>query len=80
VRDGESGFLVEPRNTEALASAVVWLADRPNLWERMGRAGRTHVEKCFNSEILNDQLISIYRSTKRRSESPFRRESLITNR
>jgi colanic acid/amylovoran biosynthesis glycosyltransferase len=62
VRGGESGLLVAPRNSEALASAVLWLADHPESWGRMGRAGRAHVETSFNHERLNDQLIDIYRS------------------
>jgi len=62
MRDGESGFLVAPRNPEALASSILWLADHPEAWGRMGRAGRAHVEARFNLETLNEQLVDIYHS------------------
>jgi colanic acid/amylovoran/stewartan biosynthesis glycosyltransferase WcaL/AmsK/CpsK len=65
VLDGESGFLVPPRNPEALASAMLWLADHPEAWGRMGRAGRAHVDASFNLERLNDRLVDIYRAAAR---------------
>jgi colanic acid/amylovoran biosynthesis glycosyltransferase len=61
IRDGESGLLVQPRNPEALASAILRLADHPEAWGRMGRAGRMNVEERFNLERLNDQLVDLYR-------------------
>ena len=65
VRDGKSGFLVEPRNPEALASSILWLAHHPEAWGRMGRAGRAHVEAHFNLERLTDQLVEFYRLVRR---------------
>jgi colanic acid/amylovoran biosynthesis glycosyltransferase len=59
--DGESGLLVPPRNSGALASAMLWLIDHPEAWGPMGRAGRVHVEKHFNLEKCHDQLVDIYR-------------------
>jgi colanic acid/amylovoran biosynthesis glycosyltransferase len=61
MRDGESGLLVPPRNSGALASAMLWLIDHPEAWGPMGRAGRVHVEKHFNLERCHDQLVDIYR-------------------
>jgi colanic acid/amylovoran biosynthesis glycosyltransferase len=62
IRADESGLLVPPRNPEALASAIGWLADHPESWSRMGHAGRTHVEDHYNLERLNGRLLDIYRT------------------
>lgn len=60
--DGQSGLLVSQRNPEALASAILWLCDHPEIWSPMGRVGRTFVEERFNLEKLHDQLVSLYKS------------------
>ena len=62
--EGESGLLVMSRNPEALAYAILCLADHPEKWGRMGRAGRAHVEKHFNLEKLNDELVELYCQAK----------------
>ncbi len=64
IRDGESGLLVPSRNPEALAYAILCLADHPEKWGRMGQAGRAHVEKGFNLEKLNDRLVELYCQAK----------------
>ncbi len=66
VRDGKSALLVSPGNPEAVASSILWLADHPEAWGPMGRAGRAHVEASFDLEKLNDQLVDIYRSVSDR--------------
>jgi colanic acid/amylovoran biosynthesis glycosyltransferase len=60
VRDGESGFLVPERDIEALFERTSHLIDHPDLWEVLGRAGRLHVEKHFDINVLNDRLIDLY--------------------
>jgi glycosyltransferase involved in cell wall biosynthesis len=47
VVDGETGFLVPPRDPDALAQAVRRLLDDPDLRARMGRAGRARVLARF---------------------------------
>ena len=37
VRDGANGFLVDPGDVEALAGAILKIANQPQLRERMGR-------------------------------------------
>ncbi|MCH8046426.1 MAG: glycosyltransferase [Planctomycetes bacterium] len=43
VRDGETGYLVEPDDAGALATRLVELLRAPETASRMGRAGRQHV-------------------------------------
>ncbi len=48
IADGETGLLVEPEDSRALADAMVRLLDDAQLAERMGTAGRNAVLKKFN--------------------------------
>ncbi len=45
VKDGETGFLVEPRQPEALASAIMKLLQNRRLAQTMGEKGRKRVEQ-----------------------------------
>jgi glycosyltransferase involved in cell wall biosynthesis len=47
VVDGETGFLVPPRDPKALADAIVRLINDPELRKRFGQAGRERIEKHF---------------------------------
>jgi len=49
VRDGEEGFLVDPRDPTRIARALLRLADEPEVRARMGRAGRERVERYFSA-------------------------------
>ena len=48
IRDGETGFLVPPRNPAFLAAALEKLAREPGLRERLGEAGRGEVLEKFS--------------------------------
>jgi glycosyltransferase involved in cell wall biosynthesis len=52
VRDGETGLLVPPHDPDALARALTWLCERPDVRERMGRAGRARVEREFTWDVV----------------------------
>ena len=52
VRDGITGFLVEPGDVEGLAQKVQRLIDDPEKRRRMGNAGRLHVEREFTSKTV----------------------------
>lgn len=45
VREGETGFLVEPGNLGQLAERMTILGNQPELARAMGRAGREYVER-----------------------------------
>ena len=47
VTDGRTGVLVPPGDAEALAGALEFLLDQPNMRERLGRAARARVEADF---------------------------------
>ncbi len=59
VKDGENGYLVPPRDPEALAEAIIKMSDS-KVRQQMGKASRKHTEKHFGEDIINQQTIAIY--------------------
>ena len=62
VSHGINGFLVQPRDSHALAEALMNLILDSSLRERMGRLGRERAEKEFSSEIIIGQTLRVYES------------------
>jgi D-inositol-3-phosphate glycosyltransferase len=50
VADGETGYLVPPRDPEALAERVLRLLSDPALQFRLGRAARHRIEERYTWE------------------------------
>lgn len=62
VLDGITGFLVPPRNPEALAEAVLRMMDLPEEKRReMGKAARKHVEDNFSLDRIVDMWEALYK-------------------
>lgn len=67
VIDGETGYVVNPYNVDALADRLTRLLTDHDLRERMGRAGRARVEAQFSLEHQVEQMLPIYeRALKKR--------------
>lgn len=62
VKDGINGILVPPRDPQALAQAILKLAQDKELRKNMGTAGRKMVENEFSSERVNRETIMLYQS------------------
>ncbi|WP_414541504.1 glycosyltransferase [Nostoc sp. CCY0012] len=60
VKDGVSGFLVPERDTDAIAEKLSYLIEHPEIWAKMGKAGRAYVETHYDLHKLNDRLVEIY--------------------
>ena len=45
VKSGENGLLAPPKDSEALAEAIIYLLENEDIRERMGRNGRERVER-----------------------------------
>jgi colanic acid/amylovoran biosynthesis glycosyltransferase len=58
--DGETGFVVEAKNTKAFAEKIQLLMENPDLKTRMGKKGREFVLKNYDSKVLGDQLERLY--------------------
>lgn len=57
----ETGILVPPDDSDALAQAIEELSYDPIRCHRMGAAGRTRVQECFNWERSAETAIQFYR-------------------
>ncbi|MBS3976909.1 MAG: glycosyltransferase family 4 protein [Syntrophomonadaceae bacterium] len=60
IKHGETGYLVQPRNTESLANSVIELLLNNRKNEEMGRKARRLVEENFCIQKSIDQLQQIY--------------------
>jgi len=56
VRHGDTGFLIEPYDTEEFAESLHMLVSNTGLAERMGRAGNLHSMESFSYEVHNKML------------------------
>jgi glycosyltransferase involved in cell wall biosynthesis len=62
ISDGETGFLVPPRDPAALAARLRMLLAWPELQEQMGRAARVRVERLFTWPITAERTSALYQS------------------
>jgi len=60
-RDGEDGFLVPPRDSEALQQKLLALYEDPQMREEMGRSARRRIE-AFTWDAHRRKLLDIYES------------------
>jgi glycosyltransferase involved in cell wall biosynthesis len=61
---GETGFLVDRGDADALSSAIATLLANPALRARMGAAGRERVKQLFTWERCVDRLNRLYELTR----------------
>jgi glycosyltransferase involved in cell wall biosynthesis len=72
VVDGVTGYLVPPRDPEALAERLAFLQANPVLAQALGRAGVRRVRSLFTWERVADELARVYESVRQGAtvESP----------
>ena len=61
VVDGVTGFLIPKEDAPALADRITALLKNPDLAQRMGQAGRQHVEAHFTRHRMGDEVAALYR-------------------
>ena len=60
IRDGVSGYLAPPQDTETLARRVVeLLASEPDRL-RMGQEGRTFAKENYSADLMVDRINAVY--------------------
>ncbi len=60
VVDDETGFLVPPSDSDALADALARLAGDAFLRKRLGAAGKERVEELFSLRVMTDKIEALY--------------------
>ena len=56
----KTGFLVPPRDYRALADAIDFLIENPELREKLGKAARKRIVEIFNWENATRELVKCY--------------------
>ncbi|WP_422104556.1 glycosyltransferase family 4 protein [Winogradskyella sp.] len=59
VKEGVNGFLIEPRNLEALVKPMEYFITNPKKVREMGLNSRKYAEERFDVNIINQDLITI---------------------
>ncbi|MCM8831633.1 MAG: glycosyltransferase family 4 protein [Candidatus Omnitrophica bacterium] len=60
VIEGETGILVKKHNPKALADAIIYLIENPDIREKMGRAGRKRYEECYTLDKNIEGMIRVF--------------------
>ncbi|MBI5957328.1 MAG: glycosyltransferase family 4 protein, partial [Chloroflexi bacterium] len=60
VIDGETGFVVNPYNTEALADRLTRLLTDEPLRRRLSEAGKNHIRQCFTLTHQVEATLAVY--------------------
>ncbi len=64
VQEGQTGFLVEPRDAAALADRIMKLAEDASLRSRLGRHGRSRVKANFSMQRMIENYSRLYAGTR----------------
>jgi glycosyltransferase involved in cell wall biosynthesis len=73
--DGETGFLVEPRDHQTMADRIVTLLRDERLRLRMGAAGQARARARFTIEKMVQETVDVYAAV---STMPNRSRSAFT--
>jgi colanic acid/amylovoran biosynthesis glycosyltransferase len=61
VLNGKSGLLTNEKDVADLTEKINYLLERPDLWPKLGREGRKHIEKNYNIITQVEKLECIYK-------------------
>ena len=60
VKHARNGYLIPPRDSEALVNAILMLIKDDKLRRQMGRQSRIHAESMFGEEMIHKETIKLY--------------------
>jgi glycosyltransferase involved in cell wall biosynthesis len=62
VLDGETGYVIPPRDVAAFVSAALELINHPTKRQTLGEAGARRVQQHFSLQIMATKVTDVYRS------------------
>ena len=65
IEHGQTGLLVDPRDSEGLARAIQVMLEQPELAAEMGRAGSAIVQERFTVDRMVDRTVAVFESALR---------------
>ncbi|RDV84490.1 glycosyltransferase [Ammonifex thiophilus] len=68
VREGETGLLVPPADSQALAQAILWMLEHQEEARRMASRGKEMVARDFSSTRMAQNTLEVYRTVLLRKE------------
>ena len=69
IEEGKTGLLIDPARPHEIAGAILRLLKDDDLAERLGRAGRRHIEENFSLETILKQNETFYEDCLRRFDA-----------
>lgn len=60
IKDGETGFLVEDRNSDQIVEKICYLINNPELYEKMSQAAIAH-SKTYDLKYTTQQYLDLYK-------------------
>jgi glycosyltransferase involved in cell wall biosynthesis len=60
VLHGETGLLVNPRNTKNLSRGLSYLVENPQIRKSLGQAAKKRVQSTFSAEVWKERIQNIY--------------------
>jgi glycosyltransferase involved in cell wall biosynthesis len=63
VKEGQTGFLIEPKDSADLSEKIKLLVEDLVLRERFGAAARVHAENCFDAQKNSNRVIQLLLET-----------------
>jgi glycosyltransferase involved in cell wall biosynthesis len=68
--DGQTGYVVPPRDSQALSDKIVYLLQHPEVAQRLGEAGSKRVQEQFLITRQCDHVLQVYNEAIRRKQPP----------
>jgi len=68
IDDGDSGLIVDPRDEDAVASAIIRLLEDEKLRREMGKTGKRRVLDYFNSQRMAEETLNAIQSKGRQKK------------